>query len=379
MNNLSRYILGAITIAVIGFIAWYFSSVLIYILIAGVISLIGNPITNIISKLQIKNFKLPRWIAAILTLVLILSLFCGLFFFFTPLISTIATQIHSLDVNQITSNISGPLLDLNEFLRKTVPSLGSDFRLEIFAISQIKGMVDISMFSNILGSITSIIIDFAIAIFSITFISFFFLVEENLFRKIILAFFPDRFEKKINEASSDIAHLLTRYFLGISAESLGITLLNTFWLVVICKVDFSIGVVIALVSGILNVIPYVGPLCGHVIAVFMGLFIYGDSASSLSLGAFLLLILSLFLITQLIDNYIFQPLIYSNSVKAHPLEIFIVILIAGNLGGVIGMLIAIPSYTVIRVIAAQFLSQFKLVRLLTENMNPDNDEEKEGD
>lgn len=69
-----------------------------------------------------------------------------------------------------------------------------------------------------------------------------------------------------------------------------------------------------------------------------------------------------------IDNILFQPLIYSSSVKAHPLEIFLVILAAGNMAGIVGMFLAIPTYTIIRVVAKEFFENMKLVRKLTENL-----------
>jgi predicted PurR-regulated permease PerM len=71
---------------------------------------------------------------------------------------------------------------------------------------------------------------------------------------------------------------------------------------------------------------------------------------------------------QLADNIVLQPVLYSNSVHAHPLEIFLVILIAGNLGGVLGMLFAIPMYNVARVFAKEFFNNIRVVQKLTENM-----------
>ena len=66
----------------------------------------------------------------------------------------------------------------------------------------------------------------------------------------------------------------------------------------------------------------------------------------------------------MIDNFVLQPIIYSTSIKATPLEIFIVMLLAGNIGGILGMLAAIPAYTVIRVIAGRFFYDKKVVQRL---------------
>ena len=131
----------------------------------------------------------------------------------------------------------------------------------------------------------------------------------------------------------------------------------------------SFAVLLALISGILNVIPYVGPLIGHIVAVTSSLLIYTSSAFSGSLTLFAGVVLAIFLFTQLVDNYLFQPLIYSSSVKAHPLEIFIVILMGGHIGGMVGMLIAIPTYTVMRVVAGEFLPNLKFVQQITKNIN----------
>jgi predicted PurR-regulated permease PerM len=79
---------------------------------------------------------------------------------------------------------------------------------------------------------------------------------------------------------------------------------------------------------------------------------------------FTLILIAIFCFTQLIDNILYQPLIYSTSIKAKPLEIFIVLLIAGHIAGPLGMIVAIPSYTVVRVVAFRFFRQYKAISRL---------------
>jgi predicted PurR-regulated permease PerM len=74
-------------------------------------------------------------------------------------------------------------------------------------------------------------------------------------------------------------------------------------------------------------------------------------------------------VTHLIDNVVFQPVIFSNSVKAHPLEIFVVVLIAGFAAGIPGMLLGIPAYTVLRVFAREFFYGFKAVQRITSSLS----------
>ena len=71
---------------------------------------------------------------------------------------------------------------------------------------------------------------------------------------------------------------------------------------------------------------------------------------------------------QLIDNFFSQPFIFSTSVKSHPLEIFLIIIIAGLLFGVVGMVVAVPGYTAIKVILKEFLAENSFVKKLTKNL-----------
>jgi len=71
---------------------------------------------------------------------------------------------------------------------------------------------------------------------------------------------------------------------------------------------------------------------------------------------------------QLLDNFFLQPTIFGRSVKAHPLEIFIVVLVGAKLGGILGMVVAIPAYTVFRVIGKVFFSEFKVIQRITQGL-----------
>jgi predicted PurR-regulated permease PerM len=189
-------------------------------------------------------------------------------------------------------------------------------------------------------------------------------MEKGMITNTISAFFSDSTEDKIKKTSISINKYLSRYFIGISIESLCIALLNSLGLIFIVKMDTELSIVIGFASGILNIIPYIGPLIGHILAVTMGLVYHLNGGPTLALPVYLSIILGIFIITQLIDNYLFQPIIYSNSVKAHPLEIFLVILIAGQIGGVVGIIAAIPLYTIIRVILVEFYPEKKFVKRL---------------
>ena len=163
-----------------------------------------------------------------------------------------------------------------------------------------------------------------------------------------------------------IQKLLVRYFVGLLLEVLGVMALNTIGLTIV-GLGFSNAVVIGLVTGVLNVIPYIGPMIGVFLAVGVVLNLGLDFYDQML--PLLIYMTIAMLLTQLIDNVVFQPFIYGSSVHAHPLEIFLVILMAGSMAGILGMILAIPSYTVLRVVLKEFFNKYKLVKKLTQSLN----------
>jgi predicted PurR-regulated permease PerM len=121
-------------------------------------------------------------------------------------------------------------------------------------------------------------------------------------------------------------------------------------------------------AGILNIIPYIGPIMGGALAVLIGFVTHINLPFRTELLPLMIWVVVVCAVVQIIDNWVFQPLIYSSSIKAHPLEIFIVFLMAGSLGGILGMIVAIPTYIVIRVFAKEFFNNFKFVQSITKNI-----------
>jgi predicted PurR-regulated permease PerM len=176
--------------------------------------------------------------------------------------------------------------------------------------------------------------------------------------------FPEKYEQQIEHALVSVNQLLRRYFVGIIIQSILIGTLDTIGLMIV-GIKFDTAMVIGLIAGILNVIPYVGPLTGAIFAVLIGVATNLNLDFSTQLVPLIGYILLVFVVTRVIDDVLFQPLIFSSSVNAHPLEIFIVLLVAGNIAGILGMLLAIPAYTVIRVFAKEFFNKFRVVEKLT--------------
>ena len=367
-ERLAKAILIAAGVGIIGTICWFFRSVLIYILIAVVVSLIAQPVMALLRNIRIKGRRAPDWMLAGFTLIILMGIFMAVITMIIPIVSSIIKGLSLSSIETAARQISGPLSDFNLFLRESFPALGSDFRVEIAAIQELQKLLNPSIFSSVLGSAASMLTGFGIGLFSVVFISFFFIKDEGTFTNIVTALVPDRHENEARQAIDDIGYLLSRYFTGVMIEVMGVALINFLGLLLIARLGFNAAIGIAFLTGILNVIPYVGPLAGGVIGTTLGLVIKYSSTVPVGLDvsflAFTLILIAIFCFTQIIDNILYQPVIYSTSIKAKPLEIFIVLLIAGHIAGPLGMIVAIPSYTVVRVIAYRFFRRYKAISRL---------------
>lgn len=367
-DKLAKYIIAVAGIGLIGALCWYFRSVLAYILIAVVVSLIGKPLMGLLQKITIKGKKAPDWFLAALTLLLVMGGLLTLISLIVPLISSIIKDVSMTNIENAARSIAVPLADLNSFLRESFPKLGSDFRIEVAIGHEVQKLFNVAAFSSIIGSAASIITDFGIGLFSVVFIGFFFIKDDGLFTDIVCSLVPDRLEKTTEKAIADIGHLLSRYFIGVIIEVLGVALINFFGLWLIARLGINAALGIAFMTGIFNVIPYVGPLLGGVLGTILGLILKYSSAVPVGLDigflAFTAVLIAIFCFTQLVDNFLYQPVIYSTSIKSKPLEIFIVLLIVGHIGGPLAMIVAIPIYTVVRVIAFRFFGHWKAIKRL---------------
>ena len=367
-DKLAKYIIVAAGVAIISVICWYFRSVITYILAAVVVSLVAKPLVGLMQKVRIKGKKAPDWLLAAMALILVIGILLTIITGIVPIVSSIVKGISLANIENTAKSVAIPLSEFNEFLRTRFPDLGSGFRIEVALIQELQKMFDPSAFSSFIGSAASFITSFGIGLFSVVFISFFFIKDDGLFTKIVCALVPDKHEETTEKAISDIGYLLSRYFIGVLLEIAGVAIVNFIGLALVARLGFNAAIGIAFLTGIFNVIPYVGPLLGGLIGTILGLVLKYSSATPIGLDVnfwlFTGILIAIFCFAQLIDNFLYQPVIYSTSIKAKPLEIFIVLLIVGHIGGPLAMIIAIPCYTVVRVIAFRFFGHIKAIKRL---------------
>ena len=359
-DRIFKSIATILVVGVAGWIIWYLWEVVLYILVAAVLSLVGRPLVSYLTRINILGHSLSRTLAAALTLVVMWLVIGTLGMLFIPLLYGKVNELASMDWTSVTAVVESSLMNLEVLIERVfaieITDIGETFKQ--FMLS----LVDIDV-AKTFASVATVIKGVAISFFSISFITFYFMKEDNLFYRLVALFFPDRFRSNVYNALDSITALLSRYFGGLMAES--------FMLMVIISVVMTLfgmhgsdALVIGLIIGVLNVIPYAGPVIGTLLSLCIALLspIGGDVLHTA------IVLCSTVVVVKVIDDFIIQPTIYSDRVQAHPLEVFLCILIAGYIGGIWGMLFAIPLYTVIRVFAREFFSEYSLVQKLTHQM-----------
>jgi predicted PurR-regulated permease PerM len=369
MNTTFRNILIFLAILALIAIAWFFRSIVVYVLVSGVLSIMGRPLVDLLSKIHLGRWYFPRALSALITLIIIWGLIVLFFIIFVPLVTKQINYLSTIDSETIIKPIESVINRIENIFRSLNSRITEEFSLKDFFTQKVSDVLNINMIQNFFNSFIGTVGSILIAIFSITFITFFFLKDQHLFFESILMWVPEKYTDNFSRALYSIKNLLTRYFIGVLIQCTCIMILIDIGMT-IAGIDFQQALVMGLILGILNVIPYVGPWLGLFIAIIMGV----ASHINLDMETVVMPLIGYMIIveaiTHLIDNIVLQPLIFSNSVRAHPLEIFIVVLAAGFAAGIPGMILGIPAYTVLRVFAREFFYNFKAVQKITSGLAP---------
>ncbi|MBT8317163.1 MAG: AI-2E family transporter [Lutibacter sp.] len=357
-NTITNGILKAIGIIIGILILLYFlysvQSIIIYLAIAAVISLIGSPIIRFLKR----KLKFPNTLAVITTMFLFLGILSGLISMFIPLIVQQGENLSLLNIDQLQSNIQNLLNQINDyFLARDIDILNELKHADLFQ--------NVTAIPNLLNSVIGTVGNISIGLFSVIFITFFFMKDTHIMENSIYVMVSDKSQNKLKKSLSTINNLLSRYFIGLVFQ---ITILFIIYTLTLVIFGIENAVVIAFLCSLLNLIPYVGPLIGGFLMLFLSMSSNLGQDFQTEILPTTIYVMIGYVIAQLIDNFLSQPLIFSNSVKSHPLEIFLVIMIGGVLFGVTGMIVAVPTYTAIKVILKAFLSENKIVKSLTKNL-----------
>lgn len=345
--------------------AWYFFRIILYMAISAVLSILGQPIAGFIQNIRIGKLRVTSGIAAFIVLIFMMSVLVGFISFAFPLIVSQAAFMDKLDVAAITSGLEEPFEKLEGILHSW-SFLAPDETIGSRLVSELVDIATFDRFSSFFNSVLNLTVEIFFGFLAISFITFFFLKEKQLFSSIIIFFTPKPYKDEARQILYQSKFLLRRYIVGLLSDLTLVFILISFCMWVI---GLPNAMVIGFFAGILNVIPYVGPIIATFLGVLLGISVNLDMDFYTQMLPLILTIIASFIIVNTFDIGVFQPMIYSKSVKAHPLEIFIIFMVAGMVGGVFGMIIAIPTYSIIRILVKEFLSKSRLAESLKKEIN----------
>ncbi len=364
MNKIISFIKPIAGILATAILIYFFPDIFLYFAIAMILSMLGRPLCELLKKFHIKKFHLGDSVSAVITMMIMFMLLSLILLIIIPLVNKEISILSNIDTKAIVDYFEKPIKEIYSLLIQ-YNIIRPEENLMKVVESKLYSIINWDNFSNIVSSLVSKASSLVVGLFSTIFLTFFLLKDKNIVHNIFMAIVPDNKTSQMNKILSDSRTMLTRYMFGLIAELLCMMILIFLGLTIF---GIKNAFIIAVIGGFMNIIPYLGPLMGGAIGVIIGII------SNLGINAYDLIlpntleIIGVFAAANAVDNFVLQPTIYSKSVFAHPIEIFIVILMAGSIGGVLGMIIAIPGYTLIRIVAKQLLTEFKFIEMLTKKL-----------
>ncbi len=328
------------------FLLWYFRIIALYILFAMFLTFVLNPLVNYLSKGKLVKFRVPRIISTIIAFLLFFGVLTLFFATIFPLISTEVDHLKSVDPTQFTTVFDNQIYYIEHLLIDNHLTEKAPGFLKPLITQELNNWMNQENAGNLISGFFNGLTNGVIGLFSVLFISFFSLKDENLLKKSVANIIPGKYYTDYINVFNSIENLLSRYFIGLLIQA---TIISTIVSIALMLIGINNYILIGILVGIINVIPYLGQVISIALALLLGVASNIDIINSEHLVFFLLKITTIVVATQTLDSFIFQPIIFSKSVKAHPLEIFLMVFVGGTIAGPFGMFLAIPVYTIIKV------------------------------
>lgn len=341
--------------AVIAFFlfAYFFPAIILYVFLAFILALMGKPIADFLSGIKIWKWKIPYGFSAFISILLFLILLTGMGMLFVPMLFKEFANLENINYDALATYLTDVLDKMQTFLHDN-NIMEQEATIVGIVTAEIKDLINIELFSNLLGGVVNTTGNLIMALFTIFFVAFFFIKDNIRFDQLLSIFVSKDYGERISFISDKINKLLSRYCLGsVIRIMIMIVLLYVGLLLFGVKSALFLG----FIGGILNIIPYLGPIIGLLLSLLFG-FIDCVSMEAYDLILTVFVKISVvYLIANVIDNILLQPLIFSQSVKIHPVEVFLVTILGGEIAGMSGMILAIPVYTIIRIIVIELYHQ----------------------
>ena len=313
-----------------------------------VIAWLFNPIVTFLTKRKFNRVGATVLVYSVfITLLVVLLINC------VPVLTSQLNDFINI-VPSITKNISE---FVSKLLKVFEPILGNNtasIKQEIFtSIIQIGKNLTVTLPDTVVSIVKAIISGFGTFLLGL-FIGLYMLFDFDNVSKVFINVLPYNWKEDARNLMDLSNKTLVNYIQGI---------LITITLVFIGNsIGFSIAglkaaLLFALFCGVTNAIPYIGPYIGAIPAVIVGF--------SQDIKTGIIVVISA-IVVQLLDNFIFTPLVQSKGLKLHPVTIIISLLVFGKLFGMVGMIFAAPVVAVVKVIFTYFNDKYEFIKLNNE-------------
>lgn len=355
-RNISLYsALQLICLSVVIILSFIYITLTIDIFIAGLLSIIAYPICKKVSEIKIFKRKLGNSVGAAAATLSVIIVILGILSILIPLIYYETSKISQIDFQTLSTTFKNSTQKLDNSLTKYGLSPTSEIMGSLFGNNS-DSLFDFSKITKLLEGVVNYTGSFFFHLFTILFATFFLIKDRSMIMGVFLSQIPLRHRLRLKEIFHKIESLLSRYFIGLLVE---ISCMMTLLSLGLWAFGVEGAIFLGCMGGLLNTIPYLGPFIGAVIAVFV------NATNCISIGAYDVMLIQsviiggVFVGANLVDNVVFQPLIYAKSVKSNPLEIFIVLILSGSIGGILGMILGIPTYTIIKTFYIELMAYIK--------------------
>jgi len=339
LDKVIKFIIGLAGVTVLLIVLYNYGTLVGYAIIAMIFSYILDPIVN-----RMQAAGINRTLAITLTLSSVILLLVWISTTVIPIIANqmveLAGQLNIENLQNIFNQIEKRFMANFEFLpegflQENVTRIAE----ELFDVGQLPDAL-----SNIIGIFTNLFAAFLV----IPFATFFFLKDGSKIRRQLLQLVPNKYFETTLSIIDKIETRLGIYLRSVLLQSLLVGTASWLGLTIVgLNNALSVGISV----GVANSIPYFGPILGYILSIIVSIVEVGDFSLVLPC------LLAIFFV-QVLDNVVFQPLIFSRSADMHPVAILFIILIGAETAGILGMLLAIPIATIIKITITQIIWSF---------------------
>lgn len=345
--------------------AWYFSNITLYIIIALIITLLANPLKLLLMRIPWGSRHMGTGLASAIALLGITAILAAIIVLVAPTVNKQINAITQVDADILEHTYREQMAIVDDFLHE-YEIINEQENVETIitqaVVGRIKQKNPTLFFNNFITGLGELFL----GIFSVLFISFYILKDIPKLQHTLIHMMPDKHQEETQHVLTRSKKLLSNYFVGLAVEIILVAVVE-FALLSILHIDNAL--LIAILGGILVIIPYIGSIVACVLGCIFAVMTAYMAGPDVAIISIVLKVVGTFIFCRILDNFFLQPYIASKSVKAHPLEIFLVILISGSIAGIPGMMLGIPAYTIVRVVAQEFFGNNNFVKTLTRHLS----------